>query len=847
MPLPEVDRGPFLEGLDWLGRLPQPIYNVLRGRPGAAARTLADLGGDVIDAAIPGDWIPHIAKDEDTTSPHELLGIDPEESPALSRISDIVGNTVANPATYLTGGMVKGAPTYRVLGGAEVPGVRSGLAKVKELAQSGYNRLPEAVQKPLGQAATTARRSLNWLNLPPEGEQALTQAAARGNVANRVNLKAVEEAYQGLTPAEQDAVGEIVHGIHRVDPTDRATWQTINDPRAYLAGRQDVRPDMVKLALEKRRTISQNQLKEPGIFADNGVAQQPDYLQRQFTGLPKETPDQADVMGLPSALKPRQEELKTKEGLLKYLQETPDVSLEFNALKSDAGRASQQGRLAERAALGKSVTGMDDFTLSNPEHAKAMRDKIAEIGQTQPDYAYRLSNAFNGMPSRSDNWFAQGLAASNKIFKGAATYGILLPRIAFNVRNRTGGLWQALSTDGARGTIGPSSRRALSDLLGAFDDGYKQLTGSRLTGSTLTKNLDSIDAAMTNTGGSTEAFRNALSAAPNGAELVSALDNGVLDNFVSSEDLLTRMASNSKWAKTQNILQWPANIGQGLEQRMRLGTYLDLLKAGKAPAEAGKIVKDTYLNYNVPGVANRTFRDVVPFGAFTSQTIPQQAKFLAKYPGVAVGASQLLGSDNENIKYPSMEGQTAIPVGLDEAGSPQYITGLGLPIETLSSVPGLNGDDFYHDVVGQLQPILKTGIAAIANKDPYSGQPFGSYDKILGQHAGGAGRAYNVVAGTGLTQPLTSLATPVTNALDERKSIPEKLLTGLTGIRLQSVDPDLAQRQKLEAYLKSRPDIQTVESFYDTNKDPETTAVIQQLHDAKNRLKDKRKAAAAAL
>lgn len=847
MPLPEADRGPFLEGLDWLGRLPQPIYNIARGRPGAAARTLADLGGDVIDAAIPGDWIPHMARDEDTTSPHELLGIDPEDSPALSRISDIVGNTVANPATYLTGGTVHGAPTYKVLGGAEVPLVRSGLAKVKELAQSGYNRLPEAARKPLGQAATTARRSLNWLNVPEEGQQILTSAAARGNVANRVNLKAVEEAYQGLTPAEQDAVGEIVHGIHRVDPSDRSTWQTINDADSYLAGRQDVRPDMVKQALSARRVISGNQLKEPGVFADNGIADGPHYLQRKFTGVKSDAPEDADIFGLPSALKPREEELKTKEGLLKYLQEEPGVGLEFNALRADAGRAQQQGRLAEKAALGKSVSGLDDFSLSNSEHVSAVRAAIKKLAETpgQEDYAYRLAGAFNGTPERG--WFMKGLAGGNALFKGSATYGLLLPRVAFSVRNRLGGLWQVLSTEGARGTIGQSSRRALSDLLGAFDDGFKRLSGSRLTGSSLTKHLDAVDTAMQNTGGSTQAFRDALSAAPGGKDLVAALDNGVLDNFVDSDELLKRMSGDSRWSKTNNILQWPASIGIGLEQRMRLGSFLDLRKGGMDPAKAASIVRETFLDYGSPGQANQNFRQLVPFGAFLSQNLKQQGKFLAKFPGVGVGASQFLGNDDESIKYPWLESQVAIPAGLDEAQNPQYITGTGLPIEGLTQVPGLSSEDLWHDVVGNLQPLLKSGLAYAADKDPFTGGQYGQFDKIAGVGAGGAGRALNALAGTGLTQPVTSLLQPLSIAMDERKSLPEKLITGLTGVRLASVDPDLAQRQKLEEYIKTRPDIRQSPNYYSTSDDQETADVLHQLSDAKAALRAKRAAASAAL
>jgi hypothetical protein len=81
----EADRGLFLSGLDWLNRLSGPVKNTLRGNLGGAGRQLVDLLGDIVDAPLPGDWIPHIAKPEDDVEVSDMLGIDRKEHPLVWR------------------------------------------------------------------------------------------------------------------------------------------------------------------------------------------------------------------------------------------------------------------------------------------------------------------------------------------------------------------------------------------------------------------------------------------------------------------------------------------------------------------------------------------------------------------------------------------------------------------------------------------------------------------------------------------------------------------------------------------------------------------------------------------
>ncbi len=857
MPPPGQDPGPFLSLLDWLNTAGEVPLNIARGRPGAAGRKALDFLGSIPDAALPGNWIPEFSTEEDDVTASEVLGIDPMRNPAGAKVADIIGGTVANPLSYvgLRGGTLKAGVPFTE--GTAIPGVSSLVDKGKELAGAAWGKLPETVTEPLAEGARATgervRRTLNWLDVPDEGEALLRQASGAGYQAARTGEERLREIYKGLTPAELEAVGEIAHGINRGGHTDRAAWSVLSDADQYLAGRTDIRPDVVKQAAQARRELMDtlwSEGQQANVFSPGSTTGTPGYISRQFSGdyfKDVEDPMFTFRKGAASgALKGREEALSTPEGLLRFMQQQPDVDLDFNALSADARRAAAQGRLVEKAAIGKNLTGIEGFSLAMPEHQAAVKTAIEDIAKGgQRDYAYKLQQAFQGQTPRGKNWFSQGLHGANKAFKGAATYGILLPRIGFSVRNRIGGMWQALSNEQARGTLGGNAQRAFSDLMGAFDDGYVKLGGSRLTGSELTKSIDHIDQSFRAAGGSVNKFRELLKAGDKDGYLQEALDNRVLDDFVSSEQLMGELQRTPAKQRTMDILTWPAAIARGVEQRMRIGTYMDLRKSGVSAQDAAKTVRDTYLDYSVPGLANRTFRDIIPFGAFLSQNVKQQAKFLAAQPSVAVATSQLYGQDEGLPKYPWLEQQMAIPTGLDEQGNAQYLTSFGLPIEGLTAVPGLGASDLYRDVVGSMQPLLKTGIAYAVDKDPFTGRDFGEYDKIMNQEAGKLGRAYNVLMGTGLTQAVGTPMGQIANLADERKSIAERALQFGTGMRFTSVDPDLAERQQLEDYLNTRPDIRTAPTYYQTGEDDEVTQLLKDLRDAKARLKAKREASAA--
>jgi hypothetical protein len=200
-----------------------------------------------------------------------------------------------------------------------------------------------------------------------------------------------------------------------------------------------------------------------------------------------------------------------------------------------------------------------------------------------------------------------------------------------------------------------------------------------------------------------------------------------------------------------------------------------------------------------------------------------------------------------------MQGMANIPLGTeDAAGNPEYLTQFGLPFESLSQVPNIS-DDFLafarqtgKNVIGSAQPLLKQAGSAFYGTDPYFGSAFASYDKpqplfeAMGMEPGGLSRAYNALAGSGVIQPLHSLVSSIGIPLGDEPAW-QSALTGLTGARIRAVDPDRAEAQQIEAYLRENPAVRQRVSYYQTGEeDPEFAALLDAMREAKQRAKERR-------
>jgi hypothetical protein len=228
------------------------------------------------------------------------------------------------------------------------------------------------------------------------------------------------------------------------------------------------------------------------------------------------------------------------------------------------------------------------------------------------------------------------------------------------------------------------------------------------------------------------------------------------------------------------------------------------------------------------------------------------------HPGTITraGAQALYAQGQDEVLPPHLQDNPHIPLGRDEAGNPKYLTSLGLPFEVLGTIPNPSDDplDFARqvrqNVVGSMNPALKTAASAVFGIDPYFGSTFGSYDKApqalqaLGvPERSDWGRAYNLLAGTGLIQPLASPVQYISGALDPRRSAVEAAANALTGVRVQTVDEDRALQQSIEAKLKADPSIARYETLYAYSPDPEQQQLLDELRRVRSEIRAKKKAA----
>ncbi len=587
-----------------------------------------------------------------------------------------------------------------------------------------------------------------------------------------------------------------------------------------------------------------------------------DYVMRKFTGMLDESGDAVSA----GANAGKERVLRTGEKLIDFLTDPKNakVTLEEDIAKAGLLRGEQQGRMVQSAHIGKGLIErtadaartkqVAGQALSTGEEAaiasrykafnedgvgasvKSILDEMHASGFRED--ANALRDAVFGIAPRGA--ITDLLAKTNRVFKGAAVYGYVIPKFGSIVRNKVGGIWQALSNPESRGAIAGQAKRLESDLRGAVVDSM----GLKVGRDEFSHTLDAWETALkTSNGVADTAIATMAKTHPDAAKLMAA---GAMDGFVTSEQLLREMAATGWKKKFMNVADWPARMFRGVEDRMRLGMGLDLMKKGTSAEEAARIVKDTLYDYSVSSAGNRTARDIIPFFQFSAKAIPQQAKLLAEKPGIAIGLGSLM-NQQDGQTYPYMDGKLNIPIGDDEHGNPNFLTGTGLPFEVLSSIPNASGGfrelgrDLERGIVGSAHPLLKTAYSVVAGKDPYFESPVGSYSKLPGNIEGGAaGRAYNTIAGTGMIQPLASIVQTLGKVADDRQSPGTKAIDMLTGINIASVDQDRALAQRLTQSLSRRPDIGRFTVPFALDGNSEGARLVEELKDVKKRIKAKR-------
>lgn len=893
-PLVPEDPGLLASVGRYLGRFSQVPINLLSGDIGGALRQGADIIGDTVDAALPGDWIPEFSRPEDEKKVSGMLGINPDDR-ILAGGVDFLGETLLNPLTYLTGGTSAAAGTAGkaalkmgipfTKAGVEIPGSAKALEGIGGLAKKGYEALPQGARQKLQDAKVNVKSALGWLSPSmPEVASALDAGDATRSAVTKAGLAEVDNIFKGSTAEDRQAVMDILQNIKQspsgdfgtVVPIESTGFMSVPDQisefsrRASALGKTPEETARLTSLAEKYIPYSQRQFAEAA--GERGILTRPEGIDTEAMspGLYGQRTWQDDLLDQEArasgttAQATKSREFKNGQDVadeLNYGGMARGATLERDLGTVAARRAEQQGNLAGKAAIAKSLLGDDFVSLAD----EATRGKVTEILDNlkgvDPEGHRLLTTAWNGMEPRGP--IMDMLAKANSVFKPAAVYGLVFPRV--------GGIMKNILSFPAQFGIAGEGKQALSQaaktpatVYEAMRQGTAKAFGLQMPPGEIGEAVDLMEQAFKQSGGRAKNAEDFLVA--NGRDdLANAVRLGVSDGFVSRE-AVENTIRDSGWGrkilnsiglgdktkeKVFDLVDAPAAAFQGAEQYARLGSYLDMVKRGRSPEEAAKAVREALFDYSVKTGANRTLRDLIPFAAYQTNAIRQSGKFLAKNPAAAVALGNLSDTD-PSAQYPWMAGQTNIPIGTAETGEQQYLTGLGLPTEALNNIPNLSGNipeigqELRGNLLGNAHPLVKTAYSTLTGEDPRFGGAYGSYDRLPGNIEGGKfGQMYNQLAGTGLIQPISTPLNQIGQLIDDRTGAGDKALSLLTGTRVVNVDEDRALRQRLQEFLKTNPDVEQFTSFYQNSPDPKTQALIQALNDVKKRMKAKREASTA--
>lgn len=758
---------------------------------------------------------------------------------------------------------------------AGIPQAEAAYRAAKRGLGAALSKMPLAVQntasmaaKGTGDAWQGIKRTMGWNWSDPVTKSMRRRASVLSSSATNYALKNAADIFDGIKP-ETDMLVSAAFDNLRYGPDGRVVGNLLPVADEAAVGVDDVLARLEELRLDPGdmvggdfdraadiiRQVDAENVRLWNEWLENGVVSgqegRTSYLRRSFKGKLEDvnkdlvldfdnaSPSQL-AAGMPNSLRSRG--IETSEDLADFLTKNENVLLERSAVRRFVERAEQQGQVVGRARIARELLGETEEALG--EMAPRIQRGLVHMASKDKDQWNLLRSVFENQQPRGG--VLKVLAKANRWFKPAAVYGLFIPRISGVTRNQTAGVWQALPAGWDMSV--KQVRQVVDNATGAVGAAIGKVTNKgRKWGGEIGADLKKLNEVIEGSRSAKEAMRALEAYNPT---LAAAFREGVFDNFVTSEGLVRSIMTKAQKSRIRDWADMPGEMFGYIENAMRWGMYKDLASAGMSAKTVANRVADSFLDYGTHSAANRTLRDIIPFAAFTSQTIPQQIRLLVNRPVVGVGLASVMRGGGQPVT-PWIGEQPYI-----ELDDNTYLTSLGLPIEALNVIPDFSGDvrslgkDIRRGILGQTQPLLKTAIGATIGEDVYfPGTPFGSYDvtpQALSELAGApersaASREWRTWAvGTGLAQPIQTPLNMVSQLVDSRKTPGQRLLNALTGARIVTDDPDKAMVQILQEQLRTDPEANVYRSYYGGSD--ETNQMIQALKDAKKRLKQKREA-----
>jgi hypothetical protein len=598
---------------------------------------------------------------------------------------------------------------------------------------------------------------------------------------------------------------------------------------------------------------------------DTSAMSPPLYFQRQFVR------DGAEGAGGASYAKSRV--LREQDEFVDYLN--TGAKLKMDAAGNMLDRVAASGRGVSYASVARNIVGESVEGNALAEAVKHALDELAEVNKPLAD---ALSRVTKPIPPRSG--FFKGLAAFNSFWKPAVLFGIGIPRFMSIARNKIMGPIQEITDSGAQilwkqipGDIAQTAKM----MGGEYADAGKRLANSfrkvregiadsaidaldiPLPKDRVRRSLAILDQAKAASAGDFRRMRDEIVriGGDDANVLADAFDNGILDGFISTEELVQGLTAGPRARAFKDLMDVPGKGFQHIEHRMRLTQFMALRANGVSAAEAARVVDSAYLDYAVAGVEDRTMRDIIPFAAFTSRSIPQQWAGLSRHGAYRTGVASVYTTNNsQTVVPPWIEDQAYVDLGAkDEAGNPMVVAGFGSPLEVLNLVPSdMNlyelGRHARRVVAGQSNPLLKEGFAAVTGRDPFFNTKVGSYDKTPhflrwfgAPDSGEFGRYIQNMRRFGVTAPIESVLTQADIIGDERTGPGSKLIRLLSGARITSVNQDSAIAQQLQEQIETNPRVKSGEFIYANAADKATQDLVDSFKRAKARARKAKEAA----
>lgn len=252
-----------------------------------------------------------------------------------------------------------------------------------------------------------------------------------------------------------------------------------------------------------------------------------------------------------------------------------------------------------------------------------------------------------------------------------------------------------------------------------------------------------------------------------------------------------------------------ASSNDVIDNFMRAWHYISRKEQGYTPTAArNSVVKHLYDFQDLNDLEKRVFRRVVPFYSWIRKNLPHQLELVLNEPGGRTAQSiraynvAIRDAEANDEWIPNYVRQSGgVPMGVDDEGVHQFLTGLPFPWAQelnmlqfpgrLNSIP-YAGRRTAGNMLATVNPMLTLPIEQMTGEQLWSGRPIKYLQGLTAPMFGemGMGSIGQLVDQTIMHSPVTRHVTTTRKLLDPRKDVWAKVMNLGLGIGTTSVSPE---------------------------------------------------------